>query len=353
MADASTGNCRCDASKGYGLEIFAASAGAACVCQPGWYQFDGDSECVPCPRNSYCDGTVRQLCAVQFATPMYAKTEAACVCLPGFYFLASSTSCKFCQTGRKCPGGRAQTTSFACSPEEECRSTGMYIPLSCPRGTTKKNLFQNTFNSNSPCSSNGVVKSAVADTLYSNAVQKIGPNYGVSNVKLVRACRDAVFLANLDRVLAQEWPMPVVGFFGAFQWLCGGGRVLVRHASYDGRAVASGVNVLDTAFDCMVPVFAGQDRDSFLVNAGLSVLAWSPMGLDGFMSASYHDTRVSLLDPDDHLTWNIFLTCDFRQDHTRVPGVSEIDTCVQCDVRAGGGFLVLGVHLPRRLRIFL
>ena len=352
VADASTGNCRCDASKGYGLKIFAANKGAACVCQPGWYQFDGDSECVPCPRNSYCDGTVRQLCAVQFATPMYAKTEAECVCLPGFYFLASSTSCKFCQTGRKCPGGRAQDTSFMCSPEEECRTTGMYIPLSCPRGTTKTNLFENTFNSNSQCSSNGVVKSSIADTLYSNAVQKIGQNYGVNNVKLVRACRDAVFLNNLNRVLAQEWPMPVVGFFGAFQWLCGTGRVLVRNTSYDGNGGVSGANVLDAAFDCARPTFAGQDHANFLVNAGQSVLAWRPMGLDGFMSASYHDTRVSLLDPDDHLTWNIFLTCDFRHNNMGLAGVSEIDTCVQCDVRAGGGFLVLGVDFPHFPHIF-
>jgi hypothetical protein len=229
----------------------------------------------------------------------------------------------------------------------------MYIPLSCPRGTTKKNLFQNTLDSNSPCSSNGVVKFAVADTLYSNAVQKVGQNYGVNNVKLVRACRDAVFLNNLNSVLAQEWPMPVVGFFGAFQWLCGSGRVLVRNASYDGSGGVSAANVLDAAFECVVPVFPGQDRDSFLMNAGLAVLAWTPMGLDGFMSASYHDKRVSLLDPDDHLTWNIFLTCDFRQDYAGVPGVSEIDTCVQCDVRAGGGFLVLGVYFPYILSILV
>ena len=337
-----TGNCRCDISKGYGLKVYTTDLEAQCVCQPGWYQFDGDSECIPCPKNSYCDGTTRQLCSVQFATPMYATNETDCVCLPGFYFLDYKQSCKFCQTGEKCPGGRLLDTRLPCSPEEECLTTGIYIPQSCPRGTTKRNLFQRI--NNDLCSSNGIVNKNIADSLYSNAIQKEGLLYGVDNVILSNACFDITFQINLGKVLNQEWPMPVVGFFGAFQWLCGPGRVLVRNMHVDTTEIAmSDTNVLHAAFLCATPTFASENHNHFLVHGGLAVLSWTQMGVDGFISSSYHDTSISLLDADDHLVWNVFLKCNFPHDYGGVPGVSEIDTCLLCDVRSGGGFLVLGI----------
>ena len=343
-----TGNCRCDVSKGYGLKIYDKGVGVACVCQPGWYQIDGNGECVPCPRNSYCDGTVRRLCAVQFSAPMNTAKETDCVCLPGFYFLSSTSSCKFCQIGNKCPGGRGENTIVLCSPEELCRTTGMYIPLTCPRGTTKSNLLEDSYDGNSPCSSNGIVKEIRADSLYSNVVQKNGVLYGVDNVKLSDACVDSTFQRNLAKVLRQDWPMPVVGFFGAFQWLCGAGRVLVPDTSVRMEVVQtslSNTNVLHAAFTCTVPEFAAGQHNFFLVNGGLAVMAWTKMGVDGFISSSYHDTRVSLLHADDHLVWNVFLSCNFPRDYSGRPGVSEIDTCLLCDVQSGSGFLVLGGHI--------
>jgi len=272
---------------------------------------------------------------------MNTAKETDCVCLPGFYFLSSTSSCKFCQIGNKCPGGRGENTIVLCSPEELCRTTGMYIPLTCPRGTTKSNLFEDSYDGNSPCSSNGIVKEIRADSLYSNVVQKNGVLYGVDNVQLSDACVDSTFQSNLVNVLRQDWPMPVVGFFGAFQWLCGAGRVLVRAAA--AQTSLSNMNALHAAFTCTVPSFAVGHNSFFLVNGGLAVVAWTKMGVDGFISSSYHDTQVSLLRADDHLVWNVFLSCNFPRDYSGLPGVSEIDTCLLCNVQSGSGFLVLGV----------
>jgi len=68
------------------------------------------------------------------------------------------------------------------------------------------------------------------------------------------------------------------------------------------------------------------------------------MGHEGFISQSYHNEIYSLLDPDSHLLWNIFMACDQLSGTTTA--VSEIDTCVKCDITDSAGFLVLGMCDP-------
>ena len=67
------------------------------------------------------------------------------------------------------------------------------------------------------------------------------------------------------------------------------------------------------------------------------------MGYEGFISQSYHDEMYSLLDPNSHLLWNIFMICD---QVSGTAAVSEIDACVHCETTDHAGFLVLGTWHP-------
>jgi len=188
------------------------------------------------------------------------------------------------------------------------------------------------------------------DVLYTNQVEKTSSgqvtSYHVKNVKLVDLCLDAEYQQGISRVLEQVAPMPMTGFFSAFQWLCGTGRVLVRKntnvASPPGPG--GGENSLLDAFLCVdAPTSIGPGPwESFLINSGLAVVAFEPMGHAGFLAESYHHAQLSLLDPDSHLLWNVFLTCDMVGAKV---AVSEIDTCTQCDLRTNAGFVVLGTCL--------
>ena len=303
--------------------------------------FDGSSDCVACPPNSYCDGNLRNLCSVQFVSPMYSKVETDCECVPGFFFDRITTMCRMCVIGSKCPGGRDGNVDIQCSPEELCPQRGMYIPLACPRGTSTRNIFpQSDSTAGKVCSSNGIVEIGFADVLFANEVRKNGNIYRIENVPLMDACDDATFGRNMIAVLTQQQPMLVIGFFGVFQHLCGPERVLVRNASAHNTGSE---NPLRNAFRCFTPIIRDHTLDVFLVHTGLAVIARQRMGLNGFLSESYHDSRLSLLDPDSHLMWNIFMACDFRNrdNGTAMAGVSEIDTCFQCEYHSDAGFLVL------------
>jgi len=183
--------------------------------------------------------------------------------------------------------------------------------------------------------------------LFTNEVQQntltVITQYGVQNPNLLDLCTDSIFSLSLSSLLQGGALMPISGFFGTFQWLCGEGRVLVRlHTHTDKRNPSS----LKGAFVCVqAPVMtmhASQyhhTRQSFLMHSGLSVVGAYSMGYDGFIGESYHDVRLSISDPSTHLMWNIFLACPMQ---TEKVAVSEIDTCTQCDAAANGGFIMLG-----------
>ena len=353
ILQADTGNCRCNFDKGYTMQTFADVAGttergrALCVCEAGWYQLDGKTECIPCPKNSHCDGRKRTPCLVQFTSLMFSKFETDCLCPPGFFFPAPSKTCQLCQKEHRCPGGR-DTNMIRCEKEEICTTRGIYIPDTCPSGSTKTNVFR-VGTDPSSCYNLGIVvsktsPSPIIDVLYTNKVQKTingqTTSYHVRNVKLADLCLDAEYQKGISRVLEQVAPMPMAGFFGAFQWLCGAGRVLVRNYPN-----VSGEDSLLNAFTCVdtpTGTESEQAKRSFLINSGLAVVAFQPMGHEGFLAESYHDARLSLMVSDSHLLWNVFLACDKIGADV---AVSEIDTCTQCDININAGFLVLGVCL--------
>ena len=360
VLQATTGNCRCDAEKGYTMVTFADDATASrraravCKCEPGWYRLAGQEACTPCPRNSYCDGETRTPCEVQFASPMYSKRETDCLCPPGFHFQQQSLLCRLCDRTNKCFGGR-QTAMQRCSTEEICDQRGMFIPKTCPRGSTKQNVFAAAGSPNPVvCYSRGVFVSNAMTTanmpdvhvLYMNQVHSNHSgsvtSYDVINSRLVDLSSDLAYQQGLNQVLSQVAPVPISGFFGTLQWLCGPQRVLVRsHATSPSQA-----QPLLNAFDCTGTPFATGHGAflGFLMNAGLAVAGLHPMGHEGFISQSYHNEIYSLLDPDSHLLWNIFMACDQLSGTTTA--VSEIDTCVKCDITDSAGFLVLGMCDP-------
>jgi len=348
-----TGHCRCDAEKGYIMVALADDATlsrrarAVCKCEPGWYRLEGQEACTPCPRNSYCDGETRTPCEVQFASPMYSKMETDCLCPPGFYF--QTQSCLLCQRGSKCFGGR-QREMQRCSTEEICHQRGMFIPKTCPRGSTKLNVFAVRSNDPVVCYSHGVFVSMHdmpnVHFLYTNHVHRndtgLVASYNVINSRLVDLCSDSIYREGVLRVLSQVAPVPISGFFGTLQWLCGPERVLVRRHTTS----SSQEQPLLDAFECTGTPFATGHGAllGFLMNAGLAVTGLHPMGHEGFISQSYHNEIYSMLDPDSHLLWNIFMACD--QLSGTAAAVSEIDTCVMCDITDSAGFLVLGMWDP-------
>jgi len=186
VLQAATGHCGCKDETGYTMVTFpdvatsSARGRAVCVCESGWYLLKDQDECTPCPKNSYCDGETRTPCEVQFASPMYSKRETDCLCLPGFYFPTASRSCLLCQKKIiKCSRGR-QETMQRCSEEEIFDLRGMYIPKTCPRGSTKQNVFQASSPNPAVCYSLGIFVSQVmissmpnVDVLYTNQVQSM------------------------------------------------------------------------------------------------------------------------------------------------------------------------------------
>jgi len=177
-----------------------------------------------------------------------------------------------------------------------------------------------------------------------NEVQKFTTGsiviYEVRNPNLVDICTDAVFQIHMTRVLRQEIHVPVSGFLGTFQFLCGEGRVLVLA---DGAIDVHG-DSMNKSFTCggapkLISLPYSTIRNSFLIHSGLAVIALQKMGYEGFISESYHDPQLSLFRGNNHLLWNIFVACNTRQDGT---GVSELDTCTQCTDQTTGGFQILG-----------
>jgi len=166
-----------------------------------------------------------------------------------------------------------------------------------------------------------------------------------------------VFQGNLRLVTSQLWLMPMVGFFGAFQWLCGTDRVFTHGAGMPPPAPSPGAGASNLlgAFDCSGTVSLDGLETRFLVHAGLAIVAFHRMGMDGFISESYHNLRISLQAPEDHLLWNVFLTCPWDSDLgsgrrgdtsdtslASSPTISELDLCFRCHLRPAGGFLMLG-----------
>jgi len=362
IEETGTRNCRCNAAKGYSLIKFVdAEVGkrrerAMCACKPGWYSLDDSIECIPCPKNSFCDGRKRTPCDVQFTSSMFSKSEIECVCPAGFYFVVQSNACRLCQSSYKCPGGRdAIFSSQLCSTEEMCNSAGIYVPKACPRGSTKQNLYSTAFPTYGQCESQGILTANTAINserpnlvvLFANEVQQdtrtVITQYGVQNPSLLDLCVDSSFNLSLSNALRGGALMPISGFFGTFQWLCGAERVLVRLQTHTENRNPSS---LKGAFLCaQAPIMTihatvyHHTRQSFLMHSGLSVVGAHSMGYDGFIAESYHDMRLSISDPNTHLVWNIFLACPMR---TQEVGVSEVDTCEQCDASTNGGFVVLG-----------
>ena len=223
IADAATHNCRCNVAKGYELKRLPdATHGlrrerAVCECLPGWYQHTDKIECIPCPKNSYCNGQTRTPCDVQYTSPMFSRNETACMCPPGFSFKQASNACALCQITKKCPGGRSESSSITCLPEEICVVPGTYIPVACPRGSTKKNMNSRNSPNYAKCESAAIVTAPVINMtlgtpelgkLFVNEVQKFTTDsviiYQVENPNLVDLCADSTFQINTDRVLRQQ-----------------------------------------------------------------------------------------------------------------------------------------------------
>lgn len=290
---------------------------------------------------------------------MYSKRETDCLCPPGFYFPISSQSCLLCQKSCKCFGGR-QTVMQRCSEEEICDQRGMYIPKTCPRGSTKQNVFEASSSNPAVCYSLGVFVSQqmiasmpYVDVLYTNQVQSNQSgsvtSYNVINPRLIDLTSDPTYQQGVVEVLRQVAPVPMSGFFGTLQWLCGPERVLVRsHATSLSQA-----HPLRNAFDCTDTPFATGHGAflGFLMNAWLAVTGLHRMGYEGFISQSYHNEIYSLLEPDSHLLWKIFMVCG--QLSGAAAAVSEIDTCVKCEITDSAGFLVLGTWAPVLLMLAL
>jgi len=204
---------------------------------------------------------------------------------------------------------------------------------------------------------NGVIDEDNVQVLYSNIIQQDELLYHIANMPIRDGCTDAVFQENLRLVASQLWPMPMVGFFGAFQWLCGTDRVFTHGAGMPPPAPSPGAGASNLlgAFDCSGTVSLDGLETRFLVHAGLAIVAFHRMGMDGFISESYHDLRISLQAPEDHLLWNVFLTCPWDSDLgsgrrgdtsdtslASPPTISELDRCFRCHLRPAGGFLMLG-----------
>jgi len=169
--------------------------------------------------------------------------------------------------------------------------------------------------------------------------------YGVHNPQLVDLCTDTVFNLALFSVVRGSALMPISGFFGTFQWLCGEGRVLTRsHAHRDNSSPSSLMGAFMCAHAPIITIHATEydhTRQNFLMHASLSVVGAHEMGFDGFITESYHDVRLLISDPNTHLVWNIFLACSMSTERV---AVSEIDTCAQCSAITSGGFAVLGSY---------
>jgi len=147
--------------------------------------------------------------------------------------------------------------------------------------------------------------------------------------------------------------MPTTGFMGSFQSLCPRTFVLTLNTSLVNTFQVSLYNEtlpLEFSVEKNSLEFAFQCSDSpvngfLLMNSGLAIVSFSKLGLNGFISESYHDTSIKLVNPADHLLWNVFLQCSAQDStsmlETNLP-VSEIDACLQCDLRSFGGFLTLG-----------
>jgi len=179
------------------------------------------------------------------------------------------------------------------------------------------------------------------DVLYTNQVQSnhngLVTSYNVINPFLIDLASDPTYQYWVTLVLSQVVPMPINGFFRALQGLCCPRRVLVRnHATSPSQA-----QPLQYAFDCTDTLTATGHSGfrGFLMHAGLVVTGLYRMGYEGFISQSYHDEMYSLLEPDSHLLWNIFMVYD---QPSGTAAVSEIDTCVKCEITDNAGFLVLG-----------
>jgi len=158
--------------------------------------------------------------------------------------------------------------------------------------------------------------------------------------------------------------MPTSGFMGSFQSLCPHSSVLTLNTSLVNTFQVSlynetlplefseEKNSLESVFQCSdTPVNSDSNTDGFLlINSGLAIVSFSKIGLNGLISESYHDTSIQFVSPADHLLWNVFLQCGAQDStsmlETNLP-VSEIDACLQCDLRFFGGFLTLGQ--PRSL----
>ena len=367
------GGCRCDSTNGYHL------ANNKCVCGPGWYlnaQSTSRNEmCVVCPRNSYCNGQTRALCPIEYMSDAQSSTLADCKCLPGFHSIQRSqrSTCASCSINYRCSGNGVNTP---CRPEEQCKTRRMFRPIGCPRGSTKACIFGPIFNnidsekvclSNSAhiCFRNGLFFKNTSSTLYpqvtslySNIVQKNSSVFEVRNMPISKACSQSYFQSQL-RYLLQRQRMPTTGFMGSFQSLCPRSFVLTLNTSLVDTFQVSlynetlpfefsvEKNSLESAFQCSdTPVNSESNTDGFLlINSGLAIVSFSKLGLNGFISESYHDTSVKLVNPADHLLWNVFLQCSAQDSTSMLENnlpVSEIDACLQCDLRSFGGFLTLG-----------
>ena len=360
MQPATGGACRCNSDRGYGLNLLS----ERCQCQPGWYTLSGKPSgvCLPCPKNSHCDGSVRKLCAVQFESPEYSETIDNCTCLPGFQYSVRAQKCLYCTRGNKCPGGLTQ--SIACRGEEICALRRTFMPRACPRGTSKSHFFKgdNNYVDNQDCMHNGIIDDYDVQVLYANIIQKDELLYHIANMPIGEGCTDTVFQENLRLVTSQLWPMPMVGFFGAFQWLCGTDRVFTHGTGMPPPplSLGAGSSNLHGAFACSGTVSLDGLETRFLMHAGLAIVAFHHMGMEGFISESYHDLRISLQAPEDHLLWNVFLTCPWDSDlgngrrgdtgdtslAPSSPTTSELDRCFRCHLRPAGGFLMLGTFTP-------
>ena len=84
-----------------------------CTCEDGWYNDVTDTECLPCPEDSYCNGGIRYFCPDEkWTRNQINQVELAdCVCRPGLYTNNTNVSdyvCVACEDNTYCEGDNSR-----------------------------------------------------------------------------------------------------------------------------------------------------------------------------------------------------------------------------------------------------
>jgi hypothetical protein len=283
---------------------------------PGWYKYDSDTVCILCPKNSYCTGNnVVRMCLPLMISPLQSTHEDNCTCAKGNYIRQYSVGtkgwCRQCDIAYKCNG---QQRIKCTQGLEICEFKGTYIPRSCYPGISAKDF---------DCEPHVHTNS---DRLYTNIVRENHEGvYEVISPKIHTLLNET---GNANGILR-------VG--SDLQKLCRSNSIITVVPGNQGLESQNSYVFKCFEFD----IKRGIDLISYIIQPPNKTI-----GSGGFIDRSSMIESDVLMDPLEHLVWNLCFSCNTAnkvRDRTRTAKLSEIRECLYCNEDSGEYFTIIKV----------